>query len=240
MYVYSRDSFIVDDASYFDWFYQAYLKPPVNEDNMLFGKALDFSVFGDDLLVGAPNAALGQGAAHLYTRASGEWDSAITTFDANSLLDGQPANGEAGDAFGSSVAMVSLASVVDSSNLDSAAYVGMIAIGAPGEDGSARGVVGLEDNNANDTGAVYLFLQSPADMEWRRSRYIKATNTIPGSEFEFGAAVSLNDTGTTLAVSAPLEPVASGGIGADPDGNDPSDEANQNTDAPGAGAVYLY
>ena len=240
VYVYSRDSFIVDDATFFDWFYQAYLKPPVNEDNMLFGKALDFSVYGDDLLVGAPNAALGQGAAHLYTRASGEWDSAITTFDANSLLDGQPANGEAGDLFGASVALVSLVGVVDSNNLDSDAYVGMIAIGAPGEDGSARGVVGLEDNNANDTGAVYLFLQSPADMEWHRSRYIKATNTIPGSEFEFGAAVSLNDIGTTLAVSAPLEPVSSGGIGADPDRDDPSDDANQNADAPGAGAVYLY
>ena len=240
VYVYSRDSFIVDDATYFDWFYQAYLKPPVNEDNMLFGKALDFSVFGDDLLVGAPNAAFGQGAAHLYTRASGEWDSAITTFDANSLLDGQPANGEAGDLFGSSVAIVSLAALVDLSTLDSDAYAGMIAIGAPGEDGSARGVLGLEDNNANDTGAVYLFLQSPVDMEWRRSRYIKATNTIPGSEFEFGAAVSLNGFGTTLAVSAPIEPVASGGIGADPDSDDPSDDANQNADAPGAGALYLY
>ena len=83
-------------------------------------------------------------------------------------------------------------------------------------------------------------MQSPVDMEWRRSRYIKATNTIPGSEFEFGAAVSLNGFGTTLAVSAPIEPVASGGIGADPDSDDPSDDANQNADAPGAGALYLY
>ncbi|MDG2156397.1 MAG: hypothetical protein P8M26_10675 [Gammaproteobacteria bacterium] len=240
VYVYSRDSFVVDDATYFDWVYQAYLKPPVNEDNMLFGKALDFSVYGDDLLVGAPNAALGQGAAYLYTRASGEWDSAITTFDANSLLDGDPANGEAGDAFGASVALVSLASLVDLSTLDSDAYAGMVAIGAPGEDGSARGVLGLEDNNANDTGAVYLFLQSPVDLEWRRSRYIKAPNTMPGSEFEFGAAVSLSGFGTSMAVSAPSEPVASGGIGADPDRDDPSDAANQNADAPGAGAVYLY
>jgi hypothetical protein len=41
-------------------------------------------------------------------------------------------------------------------------------------------------------------------------------------------------------VSAPFEPVASGGIGADPGRDDPSDDVNQNADAPGAGSVYLY
>ena len=238
VYVYSREDI---GGSIFDWFQQAYLKPPVSDiqDNMLFGAALYFSDFGDDLLVGAPGADADTGVAYLYQRASGVWDPTISRFDADTLLsDSQQANASPGDRFGAAVALISLASFIDDNSITTAPYRGMIAIGAPGEAGSAQGVVGSPYDNAAGSGAVYLFLQDLA-TDWSRSRYVKASNS--GPNFEFGSAVDLTDTGTSLAVAAPGEPVASGGVGPDPDGDDPSDPANQNIDAPGgAGAAYIY
>jgi|GEM_PF-2268115 len=237
VYVYSRDP---DADNFFNWFQQAYLKPSAGDiaDDMRFGTAIDFSDFGDDLLVGAPGADAATGAAYLYQRAAAEWDTTILRFDADTLLgEGQDANADPDDRFGTSVALISLATFIDDNALSDAPYRGMIAVGAPGEAGSAQGVVGAPDDNTSGSGAVYLFLEDDV-MTWSRTRYIKASNS--GLDFEFGSVVDLTDIGTSLAVGAPGESVSNGGVGPDPDRDDPSDAVNQNTAAPGAGAVYLY
>lgn len=128
-------------------------------------------------------------------------------------------NTEPLDLFGASIAMSADGST--------------IAIGAPLEESSARGVNGdQEDNSAFAAGAVYVFTRSSSG-EWVQQAYLKASNTVipTGSWFAFfGASVSLSDDGNTLAVGAPGEASSSTGV----NGN------QQNFSAEYAGAVYIF
>src|SRR5690606_3178113 len=103
----------------------------------------------------------------------------------------------------------------------------LLAAGARREDSAATGVNGdEEDDNAGDSGAVYLFTRESGT--WQASTYVKASNT--GTADHFGTAVALASDGMTLAVGASGESSGATGVGGEQ--NDGS--------APSAGAVYLY
>jgi hypothetical protein len=102
-----------------------------------------------------------------------------------------------------------------------------LAIGAPHENGGARGVNGNQnDESAYGSGAVYLFTRR--GDSWAQQAYIKASN--PGPYDNFGLNVALSADGNTLAVAAYWEASAAKGI-----------NGNQNDDSiPQAGAVYVF
>lgn len=123
-------------------------------------------------------------------------------------------NTQAGDRFGFDVA-------VSGDGLT-------LAVGASNEDGGTSGVNRNQtSNSAPDAGAVYVFRRASGGA-WSQQAYLKASNTDAGDGF--GTRVALNETGDTLAVSAPAESSAATGIG----GN------QSNNNAPGAGAVYVF
>ncbi|ODS65684.1 MAG: hypothetical protein ABS37_07235 [Acidovorax sp. SCN 65-108] len=114
-----------------------------------------------------------------------------------------------------------------------------LAVGAPGEASKATGVEGAQaDNSVPGAGAVYVFTRSASG--WRQQAYLKASNTrtipIPApypasmGRALFGTSVSLSADGNTLAVGAPGEASNARGINGD----------QNNTQAPGAGAVYVF
>ena len=123
-------------------------------------------------------------------------------------------NTDAGDRFGSSVALAG-----DGSTL---------AVGAPGESSDATGINGDQRNDdAPASGAVYLFARG-ATGRWTQQAYIKASNT--DALTFFGSAVALSRDGTSLAVGATYE--ASNARGIDGDQRDVSLFR--------AGAVYVF
>jgi hypothetical protein len=93
-----------------------------------------------------------------------------------------------------------------------------IAVGAPHESSSARGINGNEnDDSAYNAGAVYVYSRSGG--QWARQAYVKASNT--------GA---LSADGNTMAVAAHWESSAATGV-----------NGNQGDDSlPQAGAVYIF
>jgi hypothetical protein len=114
-----------------------------------------------------------------------------------------------------------------------------LAVGAPGESSGAAGLNGDQaDNSVEGAGAVYVFARSGSG--WSQQAYVKASNprAVPVKAGYpsslgwalFGASLSLSADGSTLAVGAPGE--ASNARGTDGDQN--------NVEAPGAGAVYVF
>jgi len=114
-----------------------------------------------------------------------------------------------------------------------------LAVGAPGESSGAAGLNGDQaDNSVEGAGAVYVFARSGSG--WSQQAYVKASNprAVPVKAGYpsslgwalFGASLSLSADGSTLAVGAPGE--ASNARGTDGDQN--------NLEAPGAGAVYVF
>lgn len=137
-----------------------------------FGASL--SLWGRDrLAVGAPS--WDGGAAYVFEREGAGW-----------VVDGrvQAASVERDDAFGQSVAVAG----------------GVLAVGAPGDDGGATGVGGdPEDSVSRNSGAVYMFRLQRS--QWEPVGYIKAPNTE--ADDEFGVALAFDSS--SLAVSAPGE-----------------------------------
>jgi hypothetical protein len=102
-----------------------------------------------------------------------------------------------------------------------------IAVGAPHEGSSARGINGNEnDDSAYNAGAVYVFARSAG--QWTRQAYVKASNTGAGDHF--GSYVALSGDGNTMAVAAHWESSAATGV----NGNQADDSLPQ------AGAVYIF
>ncbi|MDH5327194.1 MAG: FG-GAP repeat protein [Gammaproteobacteria bacterium] len=159
------------------------------------------SLSGDTLVVGVANedgVADDAGAVYVFIRSGSTW-----ILEDRLTAD----NAEAGDNFGASVSLSG----------------DTLAVGAPFEDGGRSSTLGNTNNNATDSGAVYVFTRT--DGVWRPDALLKATNA--DRRDHFGESVAL--FGDTLVVGAPDEAARSGsGIG-----------ANNNT-APGAGAVYVY
>ena len=123
-------------------------------------------------------------------------------------------NGDVGDVFGSTVAL----------NWDGS----ILAVGALGESSVAEGVSGNEfDNSSLDSGAVYVY-RDDSSGQWSQEKYLKASNSDDADYF--GASLSLDSSGNTLAVGAPGEQSSSNlfeGVQA----------SNIHIEA---GAVYLY
>lgn len=145
----------------------------------LFGESL--AVSNDIVVVGAPGndegplAAVNSGAAYVFSRESSGWAQ-------TAILRSRFAR--SGANFGTTVATSGTT----------------IAIGAPSETSSARGVNGDETNqSASSSGAVYTFVQS--NDAWVQESYIKASNT--GAQDKFGSAISI--AGDRLIVGASLE-----------------------------------
>lgn len=106
----------------------------------------------------------------------------------------KPANTNAGDRFGTSVAVSGDTAV----------------LGAPKEDGNATTVNGDAANNgASSAGAAYVFVKNGAS--WTQQAYLKPTNTGAGDEF--GSAVAID--GDTIVVGAFREESNATGIGGD-------------------------
>jgi len=147
--------------------------------------------------------------------ADGCADSGTVTVDMARLADAtgyvKASNTGAGDYFGFSVAL--------------SADGGTLAVGTKGEDSDATGIGGADNDNATESGAVYVFVRS--NGAWTQQAYVKASNT--GANDEFGYAVALSSNGDTLAVGAPYEDSDATGIG----GADNDNAAN-------SGAVYVF
>jgi hypothetical protein len=100
-----------------------------------------------------------------------------------------------------------------------------LVVGAPQESSNATGVNGNQsDNNANNSGAVYVFTRTGG--VWTQQAYLKASNTDANDGFGYSLAIS----GNTLAVGAPFEASNATGV----NGN------QADNSAPLAGAVYVF
>lgn len=192
-----------------------YFKASNAEAGDQFGSVLALSSDGSTLAVAAPledsaiagdpgnNAAADSGAVYLFTRHAGSWQQQQVI---------KASNPDANDRFGSSLAL--------------SADGNSLAVGAPLEDSSARGINGNQANdNPLNTGAAYLFTRTGSS--WTQQAYLKASN----DSGLFGISVALGGDGRTLAVGAVFESGASTGI----DGNQNANPAFINS-----GAVYVF
>ena len=204
------------------WSQQAYLKPGNSEPQDSFGVHLALSEDGATLLAGSLdedcpasgvnprgcdtdwNSDLSMGAAYVFVRAGTAWSQ-------QAFL--KPSNTGANDWFGARVAL--------SGDGNTAA------IGAPFEDGGARGVNGRQnDDSASQAGAVYVFTRT--GTTWQQRAYVKGSNTEAFDEF--GSSVAFDRSGATLAASARGEDSAARGVNANQADNSAAE----------AGAVYLF
>ena len=104
-----------------------------------------------------------------------------------------------------------------------------LVVGATREGSDAIGVNGdQENNNALDSGAVYVFRFDAGGATWSQQAYIKASNTNISDDF--GVSLDLSGDGNTLAVGADGESSLATHTGGIQTGNS----------APSAGAVYLF
>ncbi len=87
-----------------------------------------------------------------------------------------------------------------------------VVVGAPLEDSSTTGINSTANENAIDSGAVYVFERNTTAGTWSQQAYIKASNTGAGDNFGISVAVS----GTTIVVGASGEDSSATGVnGAD-------------------------
>lgn len=196
-----------------------YFKPSNTGRLHVFGTSVALSADGTTLAVGGPgddssatgvggdqsnDAAFGSGAVYVFTRSATGWTQQAYLKASNT--------GEL-DLFGTSLAI--------------SADGRTIAVGAHKEDSASIGVNGNQQNdNATDSGAVYVFVRGETD--WAQQAYIKSSHTQSGDLF--GSSLALSADGLTLAVSATDEDSAATGM-----------NGNQNDDsAAEAGAVYVF
>ncbi len=172
---------------------QAYFKASNTGAADEFGFAVALSSDGNTLVVGAPdeasagietdNSAPSAGAVYVYTRSGATWTQQAYI---------KASNAEAGDQFGTSVAL--------SSNGNT------LAVGAIGEASALTGVTAgivnetTAGNAAPGAGAVYVFTRDVVSSTWSQQAYVKASNT--GAADNFGSSVALSGDGSTLAVGA--------------------------------------
>lgn len=203
------------------WTQEAYLKASTAHDGDHFGATVAFSEDATTLVVGAygdnqnakgvDGASTGvqglsvSGAAYIFRRSlSGTWTQEAYL---------KASNPDAGDYFGNAVAV---------------SNAGVVAIGAPNEDGSSRGIGGSQDDNSfTNSGAVYTFRRESTG-KWIQQAYIKASNA--NSFHGFGASITLSADGATLAVGATGDSSGAIGVNGDQGGND----------ATGSGAAYVF
>ena len=165
---------------------QAYLKASNTDAGDQFG--LSVAVSGDTVVVGAygedsnatgvngnqaDDSASDAGAAYVFVRSGATWSQQVYL---------KASNAEAGDSFGSSVA-VSGDTVV---------------VGAPYEDSAAWLVNGNQaDNNTSDAGAAYVFVRSGTTV-WTQQAYLKKGFSSGRPDAHFGCSVAVS--GDTVVV----------------------------------------
>ena len=199
------------------WSQQAYLKASNAEAIDIFGFSV--AVSGDTVVVGALNEASNavgvnanipaqannsstkSGAAYVFTRSGSTWSQQAYL---------KASNTEAFDEFGRSVA-VSGDTVV---------------VGANGEASSGAGVngIGQGENNADISGAAYVFTRSTGT--WSQQAYLKASNTGANDNFGWSVAISQD----VIVVGAYLE--SSNALGVD--GNQADNSSG------GSGAAFVF
>jgi hypothetical protein len=100
-----------------------------------------------------------------------------------------------------------------------------VVVGAFGEDSSATGVNGNQnDNSALDSGAVYVFTRS--GTIWSQQAYLKASNSE--AEDRFGTSIAID--GDTVVVAARAEDSNATGVNGNQNDNSATD----------SGAVYIF
>ncbi|MDZ4771563.1 MAG: FG-GAP repeat protein [Planctomycetota bacterium] len=130
------------------------------------------------------DATIAAGAAYVFVRNS-------TTWHQRAYLKANHA--DVGDHFGSAVSITEFGDV--------------IAVGAPGEDGSSHVVGGdVLDDALPDSGAAYVFAKLGAGFV--AATYVKATNPGVGDGFGSSISISLGN----LAVGSPFEDGGSRGV----------------------------
>lgn len=201
------------------WAQQAYIKATNAQAGDLFGGSLALSGDGNILAVGAQledssalgvqgsqssNSILDSGAVYLFARNDDSWLQVAYI---------KASNADREDFFGAMVAL--------------SADGNTLAVEAPGEDSSAIGVNGVQQDDTGDgTGAVYVFFRG--SFGWRQQAYIKASNT--DDRDAFGISLALSNDGNILAVGATGESSSAIGVSGDQDDNS----------ADYSGAVYLF
>ncbi len=194
------------------WTQQAYIKASNADKVDLFGRAVGLD--GDTLVVsahGEASAAAGvdgdqtdnslrnAGAVYVFERSGSTWSQTAYI---------KASNPGENDYFG----------------IDLALDGDTLAVGAR-EDSDATGINGDQSNDdAPDSGAVYVFVRSA--HTWTQQAYLKASNTGAGDYF--GDALALN--ADTLVVGAPREASGGRGVGAD--------QSNDNAERSGAAYVF--
>ena len=154
----------------------------------------------------ANNLFENSGAVYVFVRAGLTWKQQAYL---------KAANTDAGDRFGESLAFVA-----DGNTL---------AVGAPNEGSTARGIDGDATSNASpNAGAVYLFERSGAS--WAQTHYVKGSNT--NTVDYFGRSVAFSSDGSTFVVGAPGEASPTRGVN--------GDQFTANNSAPDAGAAYVF
>ena len=168
-YVYARQG-----AS---WKQTAQLSASSAEAGGAFGSSIALAADGRTLIVGAPGEQMRKGAVYVFSLEAAGWQPKARL---------QASNGQAGDQFGSSVAIAS--------------NTGLVAVGAMYEDSSETGTRALGgDDQLKDAGAVYLFDRQGSS--WTQQPYLlKANSTNPDAHF--GGSVALSADGATLAVGS--------------------------------------
>jgi len=177
---------------------QAYVKASNPDANDSFGEGV--AVWGDTLVVGAPGEASAStgvngdgsddsapfaGAVYVFRRSGTNWTQEAYL---------KASNAEAGDVFGTSVALRG----------------NTLVVGARSEDSSVSGVDGNQaDNGKSGAGAAYVFVRN--DTTWSQQAYLKASN--PDAFDGFGSSVGVSQD--LLVVGAPQEGSPAQGIDGD-------------------------
>lgn len=101
-----------------------------------------------------------------------------------------------------------------------------LAVSAIHEDSDSQGIDGLDNNDGDNSGAVYVFTNQ--DGEWLQQAYIKADNA--DNKEQFGTSIALSADGNTLVVGAKYEDSDAKGINGD----------GGNNSRAKSGAVYVF
>lgn len=177
------------------WVQEAYIKASNADARDFFGRRVALS--GDTLAVGAPsersnartvggdqsnNDVHASGAVYVFRRTGSSWAQEAYL---------KASNNDAGDVFGSQLALAG----------------DLLAVGAWNESSAATGVGGNQaDNRADASGAVYMFRRTGSS--WAQTDYIKASNTGAGDRF--GDEIALSPS--MLAIGTPYEDSAATGV----------------------------
>ena len=161
------------------WALQAYIKAGNSSAGDSFGSSV--AIDGDTIVVGAPledgsqssisasfpvfSFATSSGAAYVYTRSG-------TTWTMQNYI--KPTNNEAGDLFGTSVAV---------SN-------DTIVVGAPAEESNTTGTSTTASSNNSSVGAGAAYVFKRAASTWTQQSYLKAATNK--TNVKFGSAVAVD------------------------------------------------